>query len=328
MAQDAAGLVHPPPRDFPGVRLLVLAACAWLFFLDVSPSSTLSARWRDVRGGDAEPPAYDCAAWVHAAIAEEAARPAPRVESSADSDSPASPPLNVVLTTAGGRAAALSAALSSVAPQLRETDYLTVLSDAQDAGGARAADALALSAVPTAATKVAIFNAQPLGWWGAGSRTRWGAQRLPGTLFLHADDDVVFAPDALDSVRAAVARARDARLYLFRAHLRARDVLPPPHISDVAQLRAEDLVAPCGVFRAPLAALTWPRAKDLGGGFLLALVQAVGVQNVTLETTAIAHVGQGGSWSDGKWVSTDGDSGPDPAAGLPLAGEGGAAQCF
>ena len=66
--------------------------------------------------------------------------------------------------------------LASIAPQLRQNDFLTLISDK-----AHEASAAALAAASCACTRRHIANEKPLGFWGHGSRSRW-QDELPGDL--------------------------------------------------------------------------------------------------------------------------------------------------
>ena len=90
---------------------------------------------------------------------------------------------NVVIATAGRDT--LQRMVDSIAPQLEEQDYLTIIWDCQP---------MSLQ-IDSNCKVISLHNPEPLGFWGHGSRNRW-QDELPGDYFMNADDDV-YTKDAM-----------------------------------------------------------------------------------------------------------------------------------
>jgi hypothetical protein len=195
---------------------------------------------------------------------------------------------NAVSTTMGR--ATLGAALRSVAPQLRDVDYLTLISD----NPATAAATLAVFAdVPCNCTKLFIANARGLGDWGHRALNRY-LPLLPGTFATLFDDDDLYAADAFARIRARVT-TRDPHLYVFRL-IRFWDgvveVIPPFSTREVWQLRPHFIAKVNGVFRntGDLPAFGYTYLGD--AQFYMDLIMRLGSEGVTVCDDVVYHQGQ------------------------------------
>jgi hypothetical protein len=149
---------------------------------------------------------------------------------------------NVILATSGRDT--LQRMIDSIAYQLTDKDYLTIIWDTQPRG----------IAVDSPCTVISIKNAYPLGSWGHGSRTRWQAM-LPGDYHLNADDDDIYVPDAMADIRQHCVADK---LYVFQM-LYCGSPLPLKH-----ELQLGNIGTPCGVYK-PYNLPEWPLRH--GGDF-------------------------------------------------------------
>ena len=115
--------------------------------------------------------------------------------------------INVLLTTIG-REELRSKMLASLALQLNENDYLTVISDANHDFVANSIKIFKFKCNVTH-----IINDEPLGFWGHGSRNKY-QNTLPGDFIMNADDDDRYVPKAFDFIRQTITDKN--KLYLFR----------------------------------------------------------------------------------------------------------------
>jgi hypothetical protein len=99
----------------------------------------------------------------------------------------------------------------SILPQLRDIDYLTLISDENHLTIAET-----FANAPCNCTKLLIENPAPLGWWGHGSRNKW-QRSLPGAFHLHADDDDFYTPDAFEIIRSVVTSLLPRELFVAAA---------------------------------------------------------------------------------------------------------------
>lgn len=115
-------------------------------------------------------------------------------------DSKSTKSFNVVIATAGRDT--LQDMVDSIAPQLEERDYLTIIWDCQ-------AKPLQIN---SKCQVITLQNDEPLGYWGHGSRNRW-QDELPGDFFMNGDDDDIYMPNAMRKIREHV---KEDKLYLFQ----------------------------------------------------------------------------------------------------------------
>ena len=195
---------------------------------------------------------------------------------------------NAVSTTMGRES--LGAPRLSDAPQLRDIDYLTLISD----NPATAAATLAIFAdVPCNCTKLFIANARGLGDWGHRALNRY-LPMLPGTYVTLFDDDDLYAADAFERIRARVT-TRDAHLYVFRL-IRFWDgvveIIPPFSTREVWQLRPHFIAKVNGVFRntGDLPAFGYTYLGD--AQFYMDLIMRLGSEGVTVCDDVVYHQGQ------------------------------------
>jgi len=190
-----------PPRPASGVPVAALAACLLaLLLLDSSLLRGGSPAHHSLRptsspggGGGGAPPL--------------SLQPAPGKFAPLPGSDEVS--FNVIVTSTGR--AELPVFMEALAPQLTSRDYITLISD-KPSWHLHVAETF--SHVRCNCTKLLIENAEPLGWWGHGSRNKW-QRSLPGAFHLHADDDDFYTPDAFEIIRSVVTTLVP-RVYIFR----------------------------------------------------------------------------------------------------------------
>lgn len=187
---------------------------------------------------------------------------------------------NIIVTTAGRNT--LGKMLDSIAPQLSTIDHLTIISDKghEDV-------AAAVSKVKSKGNVRHIANAEPLGFWGHGSRSHW-QDKLPGDYHLNADDDDVYDPDAMNIIRS-YAKSLEPHLYVF--HMIRRwdgvvDLIPPLGWS---KIQVKYIGTPCGVYRKIPNLPPWHGSYGGDGNFYTSLAARM---NVTFVPEVIYQVGQ------------------------------------
>ena len=196
---------------------------------------------------------------------------------------------NVIVTSTGR--AELPVFMAALAPQLTARDYITLISD-KPSWHLHVAETF--SHVRCNCTKLLIENAEPLGWWGHGSRNKW-QRSLPGAFHLHADDDDLYTPDAFEHIRRAVVDL-SPRVYIFRL-VRRWDgeigLIPPMSVTRPEQIVPGAVSTQNGVIRAiPELYLDWPYLYGGDGHFYKALVERFGYDNVTIVPAVTYHFGQ------------------------------------
>jgi hypothetical protein len=149
---------------------------------------------------------------------------------------------NVVIATSGRET--LHKMIDSIAPQLTEEDYLTIIWDCQ---------AMSLH-INSKCQVITIQNEKALGFWGHASRSRW-QNSLPGDYLINGDDDDVFEPDAMEKIRK---HCTEDKLYVFRM------VFENTHIPSYHKVEFGNIGTPCGVYK-PGGLPTWP--LEYGGDF-------------------------------------------------------------
>ena len=119
--------------------------------------------------------------------------------------------------------------IDSIAPQLTDQDFLTVIWDCPK------------TAVNynTTATILEIKNAHPMGHWGHGSRTFW-QNSLPGDYLINGDDDDIFVEDAMFTIRE---HCTEDKLYVFQM-LQGEQRIPRHHAIEYTNIGT-----PCGVYK-------------------------------------------------------------------------------
>lgn len=133
---------------------------------------------------------------------------------------------NVVIATAGRDA--LQKAVDSIAGQLSKDDFLTIIWDCDPRE----------MEISTKAQVKHIHNPEPLGFWGHGSRNRW-IPELPGDYFINGDDDDVWAPDAMKTIRKY---CKEEKLYIFQFDYDGVKI-PRKHVVKIGNIGTS-----CGVY--------------------------------------------------------------------------------
>lgn len=191
---------------------------------------------------------------------------------------------NIIMTSIGRNT--LKTSLESAASQLSSKDYLTLLSD-----GSHEEVASVFNSVPCNCTKLFIANAEAQGWWGHGSRNRWQSF-LPGAFHMNADDDDIYLPGALDTIRKKI-RTLEPKMYIFRMIRRVEgmvDLIPPVAITDPSQLMIGTIGTPCAVYRALRGELPkWGTSYGGDGEFFIRMSKIMDVEFVP---DVIYQVGQ------------------------------------
>lgn len=134
---------------------------------------------------------------------------------------------NVVIATTGRPT--LQKMIDSIAPQLQEQDYITIIWDSQPVA----------VQVNSSCQVIQIQNEKPLGSWGHGSRTRW-QDSLPGDYLMNADDDDIYTEDAMTHIRE---HCIEDKLYVFQMAVDLH-VCPRYHKIEMANIGT-----PCGVYK-------------------------------------------------------------------------------
>lgn len=124
--------------------------------------------------------------------------------------------------------------IDSIAPQLTERDYLTIIWDCEPID----------VRIDSECKYISIHNPEPLGYWGHGSRTRW-QNELPGDYLLNGDDDDMYADEAMDIIRQ---HCTEEKLYFFQ-YIYGGLKMPQSHNVVIGNVGT-----PCGVY---------PPIKDL-----------------------------------------------------------------
>lgn len=165
---------------------------------------------------------------------------------------------NVVIATAGRPS--LQRMVDSIAPQLKECDYLTIIWDCQPMPLQIESDCQVIS----------LQNPEPLGFWGHGSRNRW-QDELPGDYLMNADDDDVYHPSAMKYVREY---CKDHKLYLFQfLHQGVR--IPNGNLVSVGNVGTS-----CGVYPKTVKLPKWEYVYGGDGMFYVELAKMLPVEFV------------------------------------------------
>lgn len=127
--------------------------------------------------------------------------------------------------------------IDSIAPQLTDQDFLTVIWDCPK----RSIN------YNTSATVIEIQNAHPMGHWGHGSRTFW-QNSLPGDYLINGDDDDIFTDDAMSTIRE---HCSEDKLYVFQL-MYSSITIPSSHKIFLGNISTQ-----CGVYK-PYDLPEWP----------------------------------------------------------------------
>jgi len=149
---------------------------------------------------------------------------------------------NVVITTTGRDS--IQTMIDSIAPQLSSADYLTIIWDTEPFH----------VKVPPYVKMITIYNEEPMGWWGHGSRNHW-IPKLPGDYIMNGDDDDIYLPDVMDTIRKV---CTEHKLYIFKFLNRHGTVIPRS-----PQVKMNNIGTPCGIY--PQLG-EFPRWKFMYGG--------------------------------------------------------------
>lgn len=149
---------------------------------------------------------------------------------------------NVVIATSGRDT--LQRMIDSIAPQLKENDYITIIWDCEPFE----------VFINSSCSVFHIHNPEPLGFWGHGSRNRW-QDELPGDYLINGDDDDIFTDDAMQHIRR---HCTDDKLYIFKM---ISNYITIPSTRDI---KFGNIGTPCGVYK-PGNLPKW--GKRYGGDF-------------------------------------------------------------
>lgn len=165
---------------------------------------------------------------------------------------------NVIIATAGRDT--LQKMIDSIAPQLEEQDYLTIIWDCQP---------IALQ-IDSKCQVISLQNPEPLGFWGHGSRNRW-QDELPGDYFMNADDDDMYVSDAMKSIRE---HCKEEKLYVFKFNNNNTAVPREPAIY------VGNIGTSCGVYPKVKKFPKWEHEYGGDGMFYVALSEMLPVEFV------------------------------------------------
>lgn len=150
--------------------------------------------------------------------------------------------------------------VDSIAPQLSERDYLTIIWDCHPID----------LQIDSKCKVISIQNPEPLGYWGHGSRTRW-QNELPGDYLMNADDDDLYHPKAMNHVREI---CTDHKLYLFQI-LHSGLRIPSGKVVAVGNVGT-----PCGVYPNTKQLPSWDYVYGGDGMFYEKLAKELEVEHV------------------------------------------------
>ena len=275
---DGGGLPPSSTSKTPWTTVLLCFGMALLFFMDYMSLNTGMSPL--LRPASSHPPPPSALPMI---------QPPPLYRPGAALPGSEEISFNVIITTTGRFT--LPVFFDSLAPQLSSKDYITLISDKADW---HVHVAQVFSHVKCNCTKLLIENADPLGWWGHGSRNKW-QRTLPGAFHLHADDDDLYTPGAFDKIRRHV-KDLSPRLYIFRMIRRwdgVVNLIPPMSVKHPSQIRPRAVSTQNGVIRAiPGLYKDWAYLYGGDGHFYKDLVEAFGYENVTLVPEVIYQLGQ------------------------------------
>lgn len=127
--------------------------------------------------------------------------------------------------------------IDSIAPQLTENDYITLLWDAPP---------IELD-VKSECRVINFYNQEPLGYWGHGSRNHWSKWYF-GDYIMNADDDDVYLPDAMEHIRA---KCTEKKLYIFKM------IYGDTLFWRTPVIEMANIGTPCGVYPNRIALPEW-----------------------------------------------------------------------
>jgi hypothetical protein len=165
---------------------------------------------------------------------------------------------NVVIATAGRPS--LQRMVDSIAPQLMEHDYLTILWDCQPRD----------LQINSKCQVISIHNKEPLGYWGHGSRNRW-QDELPGDYLMNGDDDDVYTPDAMDKIRKV---CTEHKLYIFQFNYSG------VRIPDGKEIKVGNIGTSCGVYPRIKKLPIWEHRYGGDGEFYIALSKMLPYEHI------------------------------------------------
>jgi hypothetical protein len=165
---------------------------------------------------------------------------------------------NVVIATAGRDS--LQRMVNSIAPQLMEHDYLTIIWDCQPKS----------LQIESKCKVISIHNPEPLGFWGHGSRNRW-QDELPGDYLMNGDDDDVYTPDAMDKIRKV---CTEKKLYIFQFNYSGIK------IPDGKEIKVGNIGTSCGVYPKTGKLPCWEHRYGGDGEFYVALSKMLPYEHI------------------------------------------------
>lgn len=150
--------------------------------------------------------------------------------------------------------------IDSIAPQLMEHDYLTIIWDCQPRP----------LQINSKCKVISIHNPEPLGYWGHGSRNRW-QDELPGDYLMNGDDDDVYAPDAMSEIRNV---CTEKKLYIFQFN---NSGIKIPNGNEV---RVGNVGTSCGVYPKIDKLPKWEYRYGGDGDFYVALSKMLPYEHI------------------------------------------------
>ncbi|MBA3953857.1 glycosyltransferase family 2 protein [Candidatus Dependentiae bacterium] len=185
--------------------------------------------------------------------------------------------LHFLLTTIGRQS--IFRMIKSLEKQLKPQDFLTIVFDNKDKESVFEGVKLKLAQLPCNAE--VIWEEKNLGYWGHAIRNKY--KRLPGDFILHCDDDDMYLPGSLDTIRAVC--QDKSKLYFFRLRSAGSSIWRDPHV------RIGNMGTPCGVIpRAYNSLSRWGYFYGGDGAFYMKLVRKIGNHNVIFVDSLIYFV--------------------------------------
>lgn len=115
--------------------------------------------------------------------------------------------------------------LDSLEPQVQPQDFLTIVFDAKDKENIF--DLVKKRVETFSCTVRVIFEKKNLGFWGHGVRNKY-ANSLKGDFILHCDDDDIYLPNAISTIRKICTDKK--KLYIFKIMNHGRETWQIPKI--------------------------------------------------------------------------------------------------
>ncbi|MBA3953855.1 glycosyltransferase family 2 protein [Candidatus Dependentiae bacterium] len=171
--------------------------------------------------------------------------------------------LHFLLTTIGRQS--IFRMIKSLENQVKPQDFLTIVFDSKDRDSVFEAVKTKVTELPCKVN--VMWEEKNLGYWGHAIRNKHN--NLPGDFILHCDDDDIYLPGSLDTIRAVCQNKN--KLYVFRFRMLGSNVWNEPRIA------MSNIGTPCGVIPSAYNLLsTWEPVVGGDCMFYENLAKAIG----------------------------------------------------